>query len=697
MNKYTQIGISFEESISVCFNDSMMHLADSLERIIGAYLKTEESYALLRDQLKKKYPTYDQEALYQISKLKAPMPYSKISHEHFSRTENFPKKGYYDELSRTHITQEAYDTSNKIWDFFKSQNPNFTFKDYHDFYLLLDSVLLACILQAYQSGFYEKFNINPLACLSSSNAAKNAFLFHSKIKIKLPSVEVQKDIRKSLAGGVTYSLNKRSKNIVPISEDSGESDTDPYSVHDNCIAYLDASSLYPTTYIYEKAPTDYIRTITDKQEIKAVMKTIYESKDPDAYYFVNLDVDPLTDPEKQKRVKLFPFLQTKIKLEKHMFSDFQQKAIESYYTSIGRKFDWDKEHKSAFTFEKRENLWLQSPMIHMMKKLGYTFSNIQKIHVFDADYIYKETGEEFYKYKQFATNSIERQSAKLVLNSFFGGHIINSLDFKDVKILDLTNTSRRVVGSNLNSPLVKKIKIVNEDTLILEKEQSTRSLPYPLAIGSFILSSSKVFMMNNIQKIADILLECFNVDFNDIYALYTDTDSWCFQLIGSYTKYGFKNAFHMMHSINEALLKKGEQIIFDTSNFPTEYRDTSVKGAMKYFTYDFDDQVMIERVISLSPKVYTVKFTNGNVLTRSKGVSKRVADKILSFEKYEEISTCMDYENGLSFENKASFMQIRSNDFVLRNKETNKVVLSNIDLKSYHGLDGEYKLFGEKH
>ncbi len=712
-SRFTELSINFKNSFQkVAFNDSLCHLQGSLVKLIDNFLKDDEDYYLLENQLQEFYPKINSKELLKISKLKAPFPYKQLSNpDAFNRSTNFSKEDYFDDLSNTAIKDEQYEISNQIWNFFKRYNPNFTFKDYHDFYLLLDSVLLASVLLNYQNGFYRDYKLNPLAFLSNSSAARNSCLFISKMKIKLPAIPVMLDLKKSIQGGVTFSFNRRSKHrrvICPTinalkktysqiknPQEDFKPVTNPF-IKDNLISFFDASSLYPHCYGEFKIPTNHVRTITDPKECKVVMDEIINTKyeDHGHYYFVELTVNKVKKEDQQK-AGMFPCFQTNVDLDESMLSAFQLKSLQSYSQYIDANKEVNGTTKNTFTFNEVQGIWLQSPLINFMaNELNYSFKDVTKIHQFEHDFVIRDFKRYAYQFKQFAKTDMFRGLAKLVLNSLYGSFITNSLLFNTVKFINANKATKRIVNRNISCPFVKSIRIVNNETLVINSNQKNIGMTYPLMIGSATLCISKLVMVRFVNRVRDILIDEFKIDKEDFVPLLCDTDSFCFQLENSKTKYGFDNVFDLMKKINPIYYERHNQHIFDCNTNPAEYRDGLVeKGIDGAFTYDYKD-VEIDAVITLAPKAYIVKMVNNTTKIRMKGVSQSAAKDILSFETYDEISKCTNYQD-LSFNNKVSFNSFKSDKFLIKNITCTKVGLSNIDMKVKVNEDGTFSYFGQ--
>ena len=198
-SKFTTIEVFMQENHSnLLFKDSILHFpGNSLDSATKSILVKEEHFELLKVILAQQYKNKD---LYSLSKYKAPFPYDLLNDENnMSNQGNFPKSLYFNSLSDSHISDSEYEKSNQIYEHLS------TFKDYHAFYLLLDTVLFGCLMLTYMTVSYKETKINPLAFISSSSHAFNSFLYLNHIqkkpeKLILPNVQIQLTLKKALHG-----------------------------------------------------------------------------------------------------------------------------------------------------------------------------------------------------------------------------------------------------------------------------------------------------------------------------------------------------------------------------------------------------------------------------------------------------------------------------------------------------------------
>jgi hypothetical protein len=155
------------------FKDSMSFLNGSLDSLVKL---NKYDGATRREDWQEKFP-YARAALTKyvkseedLDKLteKGVYPYSYmdclVKFDYFELPE---QRDFYNDLSKTHITNEEYARAKDVWSRFNIQNVG----EYHDLYLLTDVVLLAYIFENF--GFYFFFNSTKFFRYKITNSGTN--------------------------------------------------------------------------------------------------------------------------------------------------------------------------------------------------------------------------------------------------------------------------------------------------------------------------------------------------------------------------------------------------------------------------------------------------------------------------------------------------------------------------------------------
>ena len=85
------------------------------------------------------------------------------SWERFNETSLPPKKSFYSELNLEVITDKDYNHAQKVWKVFKIKNMG----EYHDLYVLCDTLLLANVFEKFRDKCIEIYGLNPSHILSA--------------------------------------------------------------------------------------------------------------------------------------------------------------------------------------------------------------------------------------------------------------------------------------------------------------------------------------------------------------------------------------------------------------------------------------------------------------------------------------------------------------------------------------------------
>ena len=79
------------------------------------------------------------------------------SWERFNETSTPNKKAFYSELNLEDITDKDYAHAQKVWDVFEIKNQS----EYHDLYVLRDTLLLANVFQNFRDKCIEIYRLDP--------------------------------------------------------------------------------------------------------------------------------------------------------------------------------------------------------------------------------------------------------------------------------------------------------------------------------------------------------------------------------------------------------------------------------------------------------------------------------------------------------------------------------------------------------
>ena len=135
---------------------------------------------------------------------------------------------------------------------------------------------------------------------------------------------------------------------------------------------------------------------------------------------------------------------------------------------------------------------------------------------------------------------------------------------------------------------VKRINIINENLVAVNKKPTTIELKKPLAVGFSILELSKLFMYRSYY---DLFQPHFGT--KNISICFSDTDSFLLQV-------KCKNLQKEIEKLSH---------VFDFSKYPKEHPlfDSSKANQLFYFKDELCGKAAISKFIGLRPKCYAMK------------------------------------------------------------------------------------------
>ena len=147
------------------------------------------------------------------------------------------QEDFYSHLTDESITDKEYARAKEVWEKFKMK----TLWNYHDLYLIMDVLLLADVLLAFQKVCHKNYGIDPLHSYTTPGFGWQSLLKMTDIELELFS-EDQKDLylffEAAKRGGLATISHRHLKANIP-----DRADFDPEKPA-SWIMYLDANNLY---------------------------------------------------------------------------------------------------------------------------------------------------------------------------------------------------------------------------------------------------------------------------------------------------------------------------------------------------------------------------------------------------------------------------------------------------------------------
>jgi len=139
-------------------------------------------------------------------------------YEYFDSLDKFkdtslpPKDAFYNNLKEEWTSDDDYKRAQRIWSKFGCQN----FKDYHDFYLKTDVLLLADVFEQFRKTGMENFHLDPALHLTLPSYSWDACLMMTDVKLEL-ICEPEKYLmfESNIRGGVSTISHRYARSNIP--------------------------------------------------------------------------------------------------------------------------------------------------------------------------------------------------------------------------------------------------------------------------------------------------------------------------------------------------------------------------------------------------------------------------------------------------------------------------------------------------
>ena len=629
LEKNTNISVianNFEKYISfridsLQFIDSFQFMSSSLDRLVSNLPKDK---FINTDLEFKDLEPFQLELL----KKKGVYPYSYMdSFNKFEETELPNKKGFFNDLNNTAISDSEYQHAREVWDAFKIKNLG----EYHDLYLKTDVLLLADIFENFRETCLKYYGLDPAHYLTSPGLAWDAMLKMTKIELDLiTDIDQQLFIEKGLRGGISYITHRYAR-----ANNKYLSDYNP-EIEDSYLTYQDANNLYGWAMI-QKLPTSNLKWINPE-----IVKL--ENYDENSDKGIILEVDLEYPKELHDLHNEYPCAPEKMIITNDMLSDYARKIKEEHSVSSG------KVPKLVTTLYDKEKYVLHYRNLQLYLSLGLKVKKIHRVLEFDQSSWLKEYIDFNTEMRKNAKNSFEKDFFKLMNNSVFGKTMENVRKRTNIELV----TDEKRLNKLSAKPTYVSSKIFNENLVAVHTKKERLLLDKPSYVGMCILDLSKTHMY-------DFHYNYIKKKYPDSQLLFTDTDSLFYHIK---TEKDIYEEFWV------------DRELFDNSDYPksSKFFFNENKKVIGKFKDETAGKPILE-FVGLKSKMYSYKIEEEEH-KKAKGVKKNVVKKEIKHQDYLDVL----------FNKKIMHHQmntIRSESHQINSYHLNKVSLSPYDDKRY--------------
>ena len=296
---------------NIVFTDSYDFLGASLDTLVTTLKKSG------RDQFEQtiKY-LGDSDLVFE----KGHFPYTYFdSLDRFEETSLPEKSKFYNDLTETEINDRDYEHAQAMWNHFGMR----TFKDYHDFYMKSDVMLLSDCFESFRQTMISAHGLDCLHFPTLPSMTLQIALKMTQIELDLITEPDQHLLlESSIRGGMSYVAHRYAKANNP-----SLPDFDP-KLPITELSYWDANSLYAASQMYE-LPVGKFRFLSS-EEIENFDVNSISDDSPTGYI---LEVDLLYPPSLHSTHSAYPLCPEHVIVRQSMLSP----TLEQMYDYVGTK------------------------------------------------------------------------------------------------------------------------------------------------------------------------------------------------------------------------------------------------------------------------------------------------------------------------------------------------------------------------
>jgi len=631
---------------SFYFIDSLMHLSASLETLVKNLNPKNSSEKDFRRNFRPMIKTFGSSKAKALCR-KGVYPYEFMSSFEKFKEKTFPNQtDFYNSLTGNSVEDLDYTYGKSIFDKYCSN-----MGDYHDIYLLTDTLLLLCVMDKWRVTARQSYGLDPVHYYSLPGFAWDAALFNSKQTLELISDQsIYNFLELGLRGGVSMISHRYAKANNRFMKDFDE--TKPSSF----IFYIDK------TQLYAEAMSDYLPVGDFKWENKNLVKNITDQDilkwEPESSTGRILSVDLEYDVQLHalSSHSEYPLCPEKINIPERNLSSYQKKLIQNLdikYSDKQTKLTPHLGDRNSYILHYRNlQYYLQKGM--KLKKINSIVSFTQKPWLRDFVKLNSDL-------RKNAKNDLDRNLYKLVLNATFGKSMQQVRNKEDVHIVNSLNRVKNLT----RQANFKRFEILKDQLVIMFRKKARIVLNKPLYVAFTVLDLSKLFMYEwHYDKIKKWYPD------KKSRLLFTDTDSLAYHIE---TDDIFRDLYEYKQHFDFSSYDKSHP----ASGFLFSNTNKKVIGKMK----DECEGRILYSFVGVAPKMYSFQGEKGLSKVAAKGIKKSLVSRCLNHQ---------NFKNAL-FKQKKYFCHsnhIRSKNHKLFTANFKKLALHCFDSKRYLLPDG---------
>lgn len=512
--------------------------------------------------------------------------------------------------------------------------------NYHDLYLLTDTLLLASCFESFRSLGLEYYKLDPVHYFSLAGYAWDTALLRTKVKLELiTDMEQYNMLEMGLRGGVSM-ISKR----LAFANNKYMKKFDKHKPS-KFILYIDKVNLYGECLLKPLPLKDFCWEDPKTISIDDIM--LMDDDGCEGRIFeVDLDY-PISLHSEHSEYALAP---EKIVVTKDQLSLYQEELIDLYDIKYS-----DKQKKLVPHLGNRKRYVVHYRALKYYLTKGLVLKKIHRIIKFTQSPFLKEHVLHNTELRKKSSSEYKKKLFKFLNNSIYGKSMEQVRNKKKVRILN----SKDSLSNYTRLPNFDGFQILSPEMVVVFLKHQHVLLDKPLYIATTVLDDSKMLMyIWHYDKIKQWYGKKAKF-------LFTDTDSLAYEI--------------ETNDLYEDLAAHQDE--FDFSDYPQDHFlfSTLNKKRIGKMTDEAGGKILTG-FVGVSSKMYIFK---GNQISKAacKGVKTSIVRRYLSFDKYYRV---LKRQKRLV----CKMNLIRSKKHQLQTVSLKKVALHSFDSKRFIFPDG---------
>lgn len=615
---------------SLRFLDSFQFLSSSLDNLVENLKLSNADFPITKH-------FFPDENSHQFVLRKGVFCYSYItSHEKYLEPSLPEKHHFYNELTKTHISDEDYTFALEMFNFFQLDSIG----AYNDLYLRLDTYLLGDVMEYFRNTSLQKYKIDPLHYYSLPGFSLSACLKMTGAELELlTDIDQLLFIEKGLRGGFTCVSKRHVQANNPYMKDYDPSKPNSY------ILYADYNNLYAAG-LRDAIPYKGFRWLSPTEVEKFDVMSVPEESSVGYIMEVTLSYPVHLHKDHEDFC---------LAVEKSFVS---YEELSPYQKTLLNEIDipYREDVKLLGSLKDKLNYVVHYKVLQTYLKLGMVLVETHKVLTFEQAPIFRKYLDFNTEARKNSVSLFEKNFYKLCNNSLFGKSLEQTRKHKNIRFVRSVAEASKLI----TKPNFKEYRIINENLVAIHLTKTRVELDKPLYIGFTVLDLSKNEMVN-------FLYNVMKKKYHDrVKVCYSDTDSFVMEIF--------------CEDLYSDLIEL--KPYFDFSNYPKSHFlfDDSKKAQIGLMKDEFAGKI-IRSFVGLRPKLYAIVTEDEYEEKKAKGVSKSVVRNELTFQDYYNVllNSKDVYKN---------MIQFRSINHTIYTINSRKVALRNFDSKRYILPDG---------